>query len=80
MAILAYHLVRIVHWLLWIGFVGYCLYFVYDRAPHLNQFGHLSYATEFVLFGLPLAAVAVGLLQLYMRDIVYGAKLQELSR
>ena len=80
MATLAYHLVRIVHWLLWVGFVGYCLYFVYDRAPHLNQFGHLSYPTELMLFGLPLGAVAVGLFQLYLRDIVYGPNLQDLSR
>ena len=59
---------RIVKWLLWAGFLGYSLYFVSDRAPHLNQFGNLSGRTELILFGLPILAVVAGLLELMFRE------------
>jgi hypothetical protein len=71
MAILAYQLVRALKWLIWLGFVGYSLYFIQDRSPHLNQFGHLTISTEMMMFGLPLAAIVVGMLQLCLWDLAY---------
>ncbi|HEY7549614.1 MAG TPA: hypothetical protein VH913_08870 [Hyphomicrobiaceae bacterium] len=72
MAILAYQAVRTVKWLLWAGFVAYCLHFLQDRTPHLDQFGHLTLSTETVLFGVPLVAMAMGLFQMYLWDLAYG--------
>jgi hypothetical protein len=67
----AYQLMRILRWLLWIGFVGHSLYFVYDRAPHLTQFGHLTMGTELAMFGLALGGILAGLLELMLRDWAY---------
>ena len=64
---------RILRWLLWVGFFGFCLYFVYDRAPHLTQFGHLKHSAEIFMFGLPLAAVFAGFFELMFRERVTGA-------
>ena len=50
----AHQLMRALKWGLWIAFVAFSLYFVYDRAPHLDQFGHLTLSSE-IMFGLPLA-------------------------
>ena len=60
----AWKAMRIVRWALWLGFVGYCLYFVSNRAPHLTQFGHLKHSAEIFMFGLPLAAVFAGFMEL----------------
>jgi hypothetical protein len=67
----AYQFMRALKWLLWAGFVGHSLYFVYDRAPHLTQFGHLTNATAFLMFGLSMAAVVAGLFELMCRDRAY---------
>jgi hypothetical protein len=50
--VLAYEGMRTLKWLLWASFVGHSLYFMYDRAPHLTPFGHLTDATAFAMFGL----------------------------
>jgi hypothetical protein len=71
MWIAAYQMMRIVKWLLWIGFVSFCFYFVSNRTPHLNQFGHLTIRTEIIMFGLPLAAMTAGLFELMFRDRAY---------
>jgi hypothetical protein len=60
---LTWQAVRAVRWLLWIAFLGYSLEFVLNRESHLNNFGHLLFSTELVMFGLPLAAVFVGFLE-----------------
>jgi hypothetical protein len=73
MWIAAYQFMRLMKWLLWIGFVGHSLYFMYDNTPHLDSFGHLTVKTELVMFGLPLAAVIAGLLPLMFRDRAYAA-------
>jgi hypothetical protein len=72
--VLAYQLMRALKWLLWASFVGHSLYFMYDRAPHLTQFGHLTNATAFAMFGLSLAAVIAGLLELMLRDYAHPTK------
>jgi hypothetical protein len=72
--LLAYQFMRALKWLLWASFVGHSLYFMYDRAPHLTQFGHLTNATAFAMFGLSMAAVIAGLLELMLRDKAYPSK------
>jgi hypothetical protein len=72
MAILAYQLARTLKWILILGCVGYSLYFLSDRAPHIDQFGNLTLYTELILFVLPLVAMSVGLLQLCLWDYAYG--------
>jgi hypothetical protein len=69
--IAAYHLMRILKWALWAAFFAYTLYFTLNRAPHVTQFGHLTLKTELLMFGLPLAAIAVGLFELMFRDRAY---------
>jgi hypothetical protein len=56
---------------LWAGLVAFCLYFVSDRSPHLNQFGHLTIVTEYIMFRLPLTAIFAGLFELMFRDRAY---------
>jgi hypothetical protein len=72
--VLAYQCARAVKWLLWVGFFGFSLYFVYNRAPYLTQFGHLTLEADIYMFGLPLAAVAVGFMELMLRDYAYPSK------
>ena len=73
--VLAYQGMRTLKWLLWASFVGHSLYFAYDRAPHLNAFGHLTPATEYIMFGLPLAAMLAGFLELMLRDRAHPTKI-----
>ena len=56
-------------WLLWLAWLGYCLEFVIHREQHFGAFGQLSLTTEAWMFGLPLAAVAIGLFEQKMRDV-----------
>jgi hypothetical protein len=63
----AWKTMRIVRWALWLGYIGYSLYFISDRAPHLTQFGHLKHSAEIFMFGLPLAAVFAGFMELALR-------------
>ena len=72
--LVAYQFMRALKWLLWTSFVGHSLYFMYDRAPHLTQFGHLTNATAFAMFGLSMAAVIAGLLELMLRDKAYPSE------
>lgn len=67
---------RALRWLLWVGFFLYCLHYVLFSASHLDHFGHLFLSTEIAMYGLSLAAVGAGLLELMLRDkagIVIGA-------
>jgi hypothetical protein len=72
--LVAYQFMRVLKWLLWASFVGHSLYFVYDRTPHLTQFGHLTNGTAFAMFGLSMAAVIAGLLELMLRDKAHPSK------
>jgi hypothetical protein len=44
---------RVLRWALWLGFLGYSVYFVTHRPLFFNHLGHLLHSTELVLFGLP---------------------------
>jgi hypothetical protein len=47
--------------------LAYSIYFVSDRTPHFNSFGQLKHLDEAVLFGLPMAAVIAGFMELLCR-------------
>jgi polyferredoxin len=59
---------RLLRWLAWIGFFAFSIYFLLDRAPHIDSFGQLRHATEAMMFGPGLLAVFVGFLELMMRE------------
>lgn len=64
----AYQGMRALRWLLWIGFLGYCVHYAIYPENHIDHFGHLLSSTEAVMFGLPIAAVIAGLMELMLRD------------
>ena len=59
---------RCLRWLLWLGVIAYNVEFILNRPHHLTQFGHLLLTTELWMFGLPLAAIFVGFLELMLRE------------
>jgi hypothetical protein len=61
-------LTRIVRWLLWLTFLAYSLHYVVDKASHVDQFDHLLITTEMMFFGLSLAAMFAGFIELMFRD------------
>ena len=61
-------ILRISRWLLWLGFFAYCFYVNYFWADLVNQFGHLPFYVEVLIFGLANAAVFAGLLEMMMRE------------
>lgn len=63
-----WQLMRYTRWLLWLAFLGLSLEFVIHRQQHLDHFGRLTLTTEEWMFGLPLAAVFVGFLELLVRE------------
>jgi hypothetical protein len=63
-----YQLMRYLRWMLWASFLGYCVHYVMHHSQHTDRFGHLSLTTEMIMFGMPLAAVAIGLFELMFRD------------
>ena len=62
-------ILRISRWLLWLGFFAYCFYVNYFWADLVNQFGHLPFYVEVLIFGLANAAVFAGLLEMMMRGL-----------
>lgn len=44
------------------------LEFLLNRESHLNNFGHLLFSTELLMFGLPLAAVYIGFFEMMARE------------
>jgi hypothetical protein len=67
-ALVTWLVLRISRWLFWLGFFAYCFYVNYFWADLVNQFGHLPFDIEVVIFGLANAAVFAGLLELMMRE------------
>ena len=63
-----WHIARILHAALWLAVIAYYAYFWIDSKDHFNQLGQLRRGTEAFMFGLPLAAVCMGLFQMAMRD------------
>ena len=52
----------------WLATAIYYLEFAMNRQNHLNSFGHLLRRTEMWMFGVPLAAIFAGLMELMMRE------------
>jgi hypothetical protein len=73
---LAWQAARILRWAFWLGLLAYSVYFVSNRAPHFNSFGQLKHHAEAVLFGLPLAAVVAGFMELLFRARVQAEPAQ----
>ena len=67
-AIAMWLLLRLLRWLAWITFFGFSVYFLLDRAPHIDSFGQLRHATEAMMFGPALLAVFAGFLELMLRE------------
>jgi hypothetical protein len=67
-AAVTWRLLRISRWALWLAFLGYCFYLHVFREGQYNQFGHLPIASELTIFGLGVAAVFAGLLEMMMRE------------
>ena len=63
-----WQLLRYTRWLLWLAFLGLSLEFYMHRQEHLDAFSRLRLTTEAWMFGLPLAAVFVGFLELIVRE------------
>jgi hypothetical protein len=68
----AWQAARILRWAFWLALLAYSVYFVSNRAPHFNSFGQLRLHAEAVLFGLPLAAVVAGFMELLFRARISG--------
>ena len=60
-------LLRYTRWLIWLAFLGLSAEFVIHREQHL-VFGRLLRTTELWMFALPLAAIAIGCLELLIRE------------
>jgi len=59
---------RAVRWVSLIVFLGWSMYFSWDRAPHFNNLGHLTATAEGMLFIPPLIAGFAAFLELMMRE------------
>ena len=60
---------RYSRWLLWLAWLGFCLEFAINREQHIGPLGQLVLTTEVWMFGIPVAAVTIGLFDLMMRDM-----------
>ena len=67
-ALVTWLAMRALRWLLWIGFFAYNAHYLLYRPQHINQFGHLLVSTELAMFGLGVAAVFAGFLELMLRE------------
>jgi len=61
-------LFRVVRIGLWLATVAYYARFAMNRQEFLTAFGHLQTTTEMWMFGLPLAAIFMGFMELMMRE------------
>ena len=64
---------RVFTWLLWAAFVVYCIYFVSNRAQYVDRFGRLETLTEALMYGLPILAVAMGFVQMMLKQRIRGS-------
>ena len=69
-----YAMLRVTRWASWLFYLLYCIYFLSDRKPHLDQFGHLILSTELALYGIPVFAIFVGFFEMMTRERAGFAK------
>ena len=68
LAVAAWAFFRLARWLCYLVFFAFSIYFLWNRAPHLNSFGHLLPYAEMLWFGLGNGAMFAGFLELMMRE------------
>lgn len=61
-------LLRVVRIALWLAVIAYYVRFAMNQQDYLTPFGHLLLTTELRMFGLPLAAIFMGFMELMMRE------------
>ena len=66
--VLAWMFFRCLRWAFWLAAAAYYLECRLNRADHVSQFGLLMPMTEFWLFGLPIAAVFAGFMEMMLRE------------
>ena len=59
---------RALRWIAWAVFFGWTFYFLMDKAPHLNSFGHLLLHAEVLWFGSACVAWFAGFMELMWRE------------
>lgn len=59
---------RVARFATWAWFLAYVLLVLWDKASYVDRFGSPLRSTEAWLFGLPIFAVTLGLLELMMRE------------
>jgi hypothetical protein len=64
----AWMMFRYLRWGLWLATAFYYVEFFVNRDNHLTPFGHLLTSTELWMFGLPMAAIFAGFLEMMMRE------------
>jgi hypothetical protein len=65
---LAWASLRVARWVICVGYFTYAFLVLLDRPSYMDEFSRPLRSTEAWLFGLPLLFIAVGLLELMMRD------------
>ena len=59
---------RALHWILWIAFFAFCIYVRVNRASILTILQQLPQSVELTMYGLAVAAVFAGFLEMMMRE------------
>jgi hypothetical protein len=67
-AVLIWQTSRALKWIFWLAAAAYYFECAINRTAHQNSFGHLLHTSEFWLFGLPIAAVFAGFMEMSFRE------------
>lgn len=59
---------RRLRWLCWLSAIAYCIEFLNRKTSHYNSFGQLLMSSKLWLFGLPIAGVFAGFIELTVRE------------
>ena len=66
--LLTWQVLRVLKWVFWVATIGYYIECLVHRSAHQNAFGQLLHTSEFWLFGLPIAAVFAGFMEMAARE------------
>jgi hypothetical protein len=64
----AWLFLRVLRFGFWLATAVYYFMFAQNQAAYLTPFGHLMTRTELWMFGLPLAAIFLGFMELMTRE------------
>ncbi|MBR1123443.1 hypothetical protein JQ628_18105 [Bradyrhizobium lablabi] len=65
---LAWMSLRVARWVICVAYFAYVVLVMLDRSSYMDEFSRPLRSTEAWLFGLPLLFIAIGLLELMVRD------------